>query len=205
MKTGAFVLGYHGCDRKTGDKLLSGENFISSSNDYDWLGKGIYFWENNPRRAYEWAEFMASQPKFRERVSEPFVVGAVIYLGNCLDLTESSSLKTVRAAYDELNKVYHVGTTDDVNVGLPRNEPSYKADEDLTKRYLDCAVINFLHQMRAYRKRPAYDTVRGAFIEGRELYPGAMIREKTHIQIAVVNPECIHGVFRIKPELFAEG
>ncbi len=27
----------------------------SSKNDYDWLGLGMYFWENNYDRTLEWA------------------------------------------------------------------------------------------------------------------------------------------------------
>ena len=30
------------------ERLLAGEPFQKSINDYDWLGHGIYFWEANP-------------------------------------------------------------------------------------------------------------------------------------------------------------
>ena len=33
-----------------------GANLNSSENDYDWLGSGIYFWEEGPKRALEWAQ-----------------------------------------------------------------------------------------------------------------------------------------------------
>ena len=47
----SFVLGFHGCDRSVGENVLSGKTRLrKSSNDYDWLGNGIYFWENNPQR-----------------------------------------------------------------------------------------------------------------------------------------------------------
>jgi hypothetical protein len=36
----SFVLGYHGCDRETGERLLLNEPFRPSENTYDWLGKG---------------------------------------------------------------------------------------------------------------------------------------------------------------------
>ena len=42
-----MVLGFHGCDKKTADSIIKGETFMNKSiNDYDWLGHGIYFWEN---------------------------------------------------------------------------------------------------------------------------------------------------------------
>ena len=55
---------------------------LPSEKAYDWLGSGIYFWENDPERALEWAIQKAEAGAYKE----PFVVGAIIDLGNCLDL-----------------------------------------------------------------------------------------------------------------------
>lgn len=41
----AFILGYHGCDSEDASKLIDGNQFKPSQNDYDWLGHGVYFWE----------------------------------------------------------------------------------------------------------------------------------------------------------------
>ncbi len=42
--TTSFVLGYHGCDRKIGEKALRGKlNLLISTEPYHWLGSGIYF------------------------------------------------------------------------------------------------------------------------------------------------------------------
>ena len=48
-----FVYGYHGCSRDVAEMLLSGKDVSlnSSENDYDWLGSGIYFWEEAPSKA----------------------------------------------------------------------------------------------------------------------------------------------------------
>lgn len=47
----SFVLGYHGCDAKVGEKILGSSDHVSpSGNAYDWLGAGAYFWENSPKR-----------------------------------------------------------------------------------------------------------------------------------------------------------
>ena len=43
-----LVIGFHGCDRSVVEKVIN-------TNDYDWLGSGIYFWENNEERAWQWA------------------------------------------------------------------------------------------------------------------------------------------------------
>ena len=39
------IIAYHGCDRAVAERLLEGHRFTPSQNDYDWLGRGIYFWE----------------------------------------------------------------------------------------------------------------------------------------------------------------
>lgn len=56
MKRGLYAnrpnlaIGFHGCDQSVVDKVIAGkENLLASTNDYDWLGSGIYFWENNKR------------------------------------------------------------------------------------------------------------------------------------------------------------
>ena len=42
-----------------------------------------------------------------------------------------------------------------------------------------------------------FDSVRGMFVEGEELYKGAGFHEKTHVQIAIRNPMMIKGYFRL--------
>lgn len=41
-----------------------------------------------------------------------------------------------------------------------------------------------------------YDSVRGVFTEGKEIYPNAGFVEKTHIQLCIINPNCIKGYFK---------
>ena len=64
-----FVLGYHGCDRSIMNDVLTGKQDLRvSRNDYDWLGNGIYFWEDSYQRAFQWA--LQSR-----RVVHPGVIG----------------------------------------------------------------------------------------------------------------------------------
>jgi hypothetical protein len=89
----SFVLGYHGCEKATGVQAVAGElDLIQSEKAYDWLGPGIYFWEADPLRALEWAQ--------SKKLNEPFVVGAVIDLRNCLDLMVRENLDLLTSAYD---------------------------------------------------------------------------------------------------------
>jgi len=181
----SFVLGYHGCDRVIGEKLLAGNTlFQKSENAYDWLGPGIYFWEANPQRAMEFAREKRSR---KEGVDKPFVIGAVIDHGLCLDLTTKDSLEDLKSAHESL----HATIVADGGPA-PLNGPM------AWMRYLDCAVIRRLHEIIEDSNSPPVDTVRGIFQEGSPIYPGSAFLEKTHIQIAVLNPDCIKAIFRVK-------
>lgn len=196
MYASAFVLGFHGCDESVGERVLAGENQLRpSENSYDWLGHGIYFWENSPQRAMEWARFVRDNPSlFETKIQTPFVVGAVVEFRTCLDLTEAESLEIVRAGYEDMKAVFDAVGSEVLE--MPRNEPGGPGDADLVKRKLDCAVINWVHAMREEAKKPAFDCVRGAFPEGAPLFPGAGIKSKTHIQLCVRSSASIRGYFR---------
>ena len=197
MYASAFVLGFHGCDKSVGEKVLAGlESLKPSENAYDWLGHGTYFWENSPARALEWAQFLHRNPRLsRTKIETPFVVGAVVDLGRCLDLTEAESLGIVRAGYDEMKAGFAA-----IGLDLPKNEPGHDRDKDLLKRKLDCAVINYVHATREAEGLAEFNTVRAAFFEGQELYEGAGIMAKTHIQICVRGKQSIRGYFRPIPD-----
>lgn len=46
----SWVLGFHGTDEETVTRILNDHkgHLNHSANDYDWLGGGVYFWENDP-------------------------------------------------------------------------------------------------------------------------------------------------------------
>lgn len=185
----SFILGYHGCNKPVGEAILKGNPFKPSKNDYDWLGHGIYFWEANPQRALEYAREVKARKKGADRASfEPFVIGAVINLGICLDLTTATGIAQVRSAYAGLKE-----TLEQAGEPVPRNQGSGLL------RPLDCAVINFLHTVQ----KPAIETIKGVFTEGAPLYETSGFYEKTHIQVCVRNTDAIKGVFRVPDREFA--
>ena len=47
------VVGYHGCSQEIAETILDDYYFKLSTNTYDWLGEGAYFWEFAPYRALE--------------------------------------------------------------------------------------------------------------------------------------------------------
>jgi hypothetical protein len=192
----AFVLGYHGCDRSVAQKaVLEGAEILPSDKDYDWLGPGAYFWESDPTRALEWAEWKAG----RKQIKDPVVIGAVIDLRNCLDLVSREDIKLLEMAHASF-----ISIRAKTDLPIPENSnPTGSEEDDRILRYLDNAVLRHLHEMidssaKTDSSIAPFDTVRGMFVEGKEVYPGSRINRKNHIQIAVRNPDCIKGVFFVR-------
>ncbi len=187
-----LILGFHGCDLSVRDKVVSkkGFNLTNSENEYDWLGHGIYFWENDFDRALF---FATESSKRNSKIKEPAVLGAVIDLGFCLDLLESSNFELLKNGYDILKSAYDNSLLSDNPIELPKNIDIDKSG-DVLLRNLDCAVIEVVHALNL-KLGNEYDSVRGAFWEGEELYPNAGFKNKNHIQIAIRNPNCIKGYF----------
>lgn len=144
------------------------------------------FWENNEERAWQWAKDLAKRKN--SQIKEPAVVGAIIDLGYCFDLTDSTYLQELKAAYEAMVTVYK-----ESGIELPKNT-SIGNSTDLLIRKLDCAVVQTALTYNQDANAHPYDSVKGVFWEGQELYPNAGFREKNHIQICVCNPNCIKGV-----------
>lgn len=66
---------------------------------------------------------------------------------------------------------------------------------NLMLRNLDCDVLEWLHILRIVDGDLPYDSVRGVFVEGKPVYEGAGIYDKTHVQLCIRNPNCILGYF----------
>jgi hypothetical protein len=190
----AFVLAFHGCDRATADRVVSGGSHLRPSrNDYDWLGHGIYFWENDPVRAKQWANAKAGRARTQGRTFEPAVVGATVDLGDCLNLLDVTSNGLLVAAHRAL-----VRSQSSLGVPVPANR-DLPGDTDRLLRVLDCAVINMLHDLVAKEGGKPFDSVRAAFIEGRPVYPGSAFRRKNHVQICMRDVAKISGYFHVRP------
>lgn len=182
------VIGFHSCDKQTALRILNGQDKIRpSTNSWDWLGNGAYFWEQNPLRALEYAEENAAGLQFNKNpIKTPFVIGAVIELGHCLNLVESTSLAVLKQAYKLLKKTHELsGQPMKMNIGA--------------RRELDCAVIKHLHASRQdFRKEP-FDTIRSAFHEDDLLYAQANFSARLHIELCVLNQSMVKGYFLPQP------
>lgn len=134
-----LVIGFHGCDAETCQSLLNTPNeLVYSEKPYDWLGHGLYFWENNYERALLWAK----DKKTRGEINNPSVIGAVLHLGYCLDLLDSRYIKMLQEYYKVMESEYRI-----LSKEIPQNK-DFKTDRynDKIVRELDCTLIEYMHQ-----------------------------------------------------------
>ena len=62
------VVGYHGTGLSAALRLVNRiEDFVWSEKDYDWLGRGIYFWEYAPKQALTFAKIRQRQYQRKKR------------------------------------------------------------------------------------------------------------------------------------------
>ena len=173
-----FVYGFHGCRKSVAEALLSGRDvMLSSDNDYDWLGSGIYFWEEAPARAFLWAR--------RKFGNDASVIGAKIRLGRCLNLMDVEAYGPLRDTYEVLKASGRV---------LPVNTPHYHR--------LDCLVINTAMEYAEKVVDRPYDTVRCPFAEGHPVFPDSRLFDLSHIQIAVRRQEALEDLFAVDAREF---
>lgn len=162
------VKGYHGTKRELAETILQ-VGFEKSRNEYDWLGDGVYFFQDAPARAMDWA-----RDRFHDSAA---VVGALIRLEDCMDLLDIGWSQLLHDAYDSFLDAHKKA-----NLPLPRQSKG--------AHRLDREVINYLVGILAEKGVPI-KCVRGAFSEGGPVFPGSALIEKAHVQIAVRDTKLI--------------
>lgn len=171
------IYGYHGTSQMKAASILT-NGFRASDNDYDWLGTGIYFFQDAPLRAKQWAT--------QQHPENPAVICAIIKLDNCIDLFDIGWQPLLKNVYNLFVQQYL-----DTERRLPQQNP------DRSKAHrLDCAFFNFATEL--IRQEQPIDSVRAAFMEGDRLFPDSAIFDLAHIQIAIRNPDLIKECYLIK-------
>lgn len=131
-------------------------------------------------------ESAKGRQKNKTRIKVPFVIGALVELGNCLNILEPRSVGVLKDAYSSLERITLSGEKQ-----MPVNRGAH--------RQLDCDVITHLHKMNEQKGLKNYETVRSAFVEGNPIYPGSNFTDRLHIELCVHNPELIKGYFLPTP------
>lgn len=192
-----LIIGFHGCEAAVRDALLKNPNEIKiSQKPFDWLGHGIYFWENNYERALQWAE----DKKNRGAITEPAVIGAVLYLGYCCDFLDRKYIQLLATSFAVMEDNYRKSGKE-----LPSNKDlAHDPHKDKIMRHLDCAAIEFMDaeifdQVRqdvfakGYSDYKIFDTARGVFTEG-----GLLLKEQGYLLKVISRFACaIRIAFRV--------
>jgi hypothetical protein len=154
---------YHGTSRAVAEIVLR-DGFVISRNVYDRLGDGVYFFQDAPNRAREWAQ--------QRYGADGAVIRAIIRLEDCFDLLDISSNDLLADAYTSFVDSHR-------SLGLPIPPQTAGAHR------LDRAVVNHAVGYLATQQRMTVRVVRGVFGEGQPVFPGSAILDRAHVQIAV--------------------
>lgn len=190
-----IVKGYHGTTQSRARELVAGSPFEFSANSGDWLGRGIYFWQDAPGRALVWARY-----RHRDSGETPAVVEVEITLENCLDFFDVRTYREVRQRYPEFQAF-------ESRLDPPISQAALKVEKgkafldgdtpttDIRTRkaihnYRDRAFIDWYVEVLANR---GYEvkTVRGIFLDGTALFTESFLFDWSHAQIAVLNHDVL--------------
>ena len=151
------------------------EGFKLSRNDYDWLGDGVYFFQDGLLRAWQWA--------CGQHGDDAAVVGADIRLADCMDLLDVGWNEVLSSAYGEFARRRRA---------IGRAVPTQSGGAHT----LDREVINYAVSVLE-DSGTRISCVRSAFPEGRPVYPGSALYDRSHVQIAVRDTNtCISRIWR---------
>ncbi len=176
------VIGYHGTDEASAERLVHGEEFVASDRDNEWFGRGVYFWEHAPRQAWWWSKSV-------RKAKKPAVVGALIRLGNCLDLLDSENIRTLKIYKKALELNYS-----ELGLPMPVNHRENKK--------LDCAVFNHLYGESDPSSSPI-DSARAVYVptkSKKRIWKASWIYDDAHIQICVRNPRNLLAVWHVRED-----
>lgn len=181
-KTPLVVVGYHGTSMEYAKRIIS-DGFKVSRNDHDWLGEGVYFWQDAPQRALEW-----SKNWYKSGKGKRGVVKATVQLKDCMDLLDNDWNVTIQEASKAfLKKLEAEGIT-------RRNN-----DQKKGRNRLDCAFYNYLVGILALQG-VEIATIRTAVTEGDPVLPESPICFDSHVQIAVRDVSLISDVALVYTE-----
>ena len=168
--------GFHGTSIEAADSILS-NGFTISQNSYDWLGDGVYFFQDAPLRAREWA--------LERHGNGAMTLKARIRLADCMDFLDVMWASLLSDFYDEF-----LGHLKLSSIPLPAQTTG--------AHRLDSAVINYAAGI-LHEKGINVRSVRAAFSEGIPAFPNSAICNLSHVQIAVRDLSVISNIRREYP------
>ena len=175
------VYGYHGTDKRSALKIIE-RGFDFSTNDYDWLGTGVYFFQDAPMRAAAWAS--------QRYPNSPAVIRSELVLENCIDLLDIAWNPIIREAYEIFVREY-----ERANIPLPRQNPQRSK-----AHRLDCAFFNYIVEKVLASQNMVIGSIRAVFNEGDRIYPSSALSDRAHIQIVIRDLSSIQKSYLIEED-----
>ena len=184
------VTGYHGTLLSSAEALARREFDPSKESTRPrWLGEGLYFFEDN----YSLAAFYAQKRQIKHQ-KPGAVLKATIHLSACLDLSQEFGQRLARQAHTLMRQEGKVGTE-----AGPKQKPLevYKGQiragyggewKDYGVNALDHAVIERAVEVARDLHGLNFDTVRGLFLDGGELYDTSWLYDLAHVSVVVRKP-----------------
>jgi hypothetical protein len=174
------VYGYHGTSRGAANSILRG-GFTPSSSGHDWLGPGIYFWQDAPGRAWEWAQ----------KYDDPVVIQSQIVF------EQEEAMDLLDRRWFNMLREYHSTFVDQwpvQEIPLPTQNPTTSKQHKLDDAYLE-----YIGSFLEHNKICKVSLIRAAFTEGSPIYGYSALYDLSHVQISVRDPKCIRysTIFRV--------
>lgn len=169
------VVGYHGTTEAHAREIMNRAYPIHNRREVDWLGDGLYFWQDAPHRALWWANRRVAYERgeYPERGPQsPAVLQVEVDFTNALDFLDRTP------AIERLLRAAHRL--------LASTSPSMPANA-VDRHALDCAVINVAVERQAMETGILHHCVRGIFISENPspYYPGSALLKEAHVQFSV--------------------
>jgi len=177
------VLGYHGTSATRAQQIMH-EGFRISRNDWDWLGEGVYFWQDAPLRALEWARTWPGAKGGGGRA----VIRARLRLAGCMDLLDNDWNELLRQG---------AATFAEALAQDGRQTPSNNKPYGCNR--LDRAYFDFIVG-RLRRGSVLIRSIRTAVTEGAPVQSDSPICFDSHVQIAIRDPSLISDIKLIYTE-----
>ncbi len=166
------AIGYHGTTLSAAQSIVT-DGFLPSNSPWEWLGHGIYFWQDAPNRAREWARDWHARKGYEGPIA---VVAARIDLHAFVDLLDQVDMDLVSAYARKFEiRMAQLGSR------LKNKYPVHR---------LDCAIFNFLTNVLSSRGR-AVRGYRAACVEGKAITTDSPIYDRSHLQLAVIDQDAI--------------
>jgi hypothetical protein len=188
---------YHGTTVELAKRIFDQRKFKVSRNTYDWLGPGVYFYQDSPLKALAWAQRYAVEECAKGTAA------AVI----AVDIDLSSSFDIFRPENHEILVEVHRQTkanpTELQNVKQHRpvlrredgerfhlfNSQPLGHDRLMGNNFVDAKTVSRAIQIVTDKRQVAYNCARYFFWEGKELYSGSYFFDHSNLQLCILGPD----------------